>query len=112
MAFTTSTVTSNNIGTRQFQGAFSEMWDVTATVNPASTAAGAEDTGTLTVPGVALGDMVLGWAAGVDLTADAAVSVYVSAANTVTIRLSNLHASNALDLASSTWKFLIGRPNW
>jgi hypothetical protein len=44
------------------------------------------------------------------LTADAEVLAYVSAANTLVIRISNLNASSALDLASSTWKVVIGRP--
>lgn len=112
MAFTTSTVARVEQGNKQLQGAFNEMWFVTATVDPSSVAAGAEDTGTLTVPGVALGDSVICYSAGVNLTIDADVNVYVSAANTVTIRLSNLNAASALDLASSTWKIMIGRPGW
>jgi hypothetical protein len=112
MAFTTSTVTRVEQGNKQLQGAFSEMWFVTATVDPSSVAAGAEDTGTLTVPGVALGDIVIGYAPGVNQTIDADFNVFVSAANTVTIRLSNLNAASALDLASSTWKIMVGRPIW
>lgn len=110
MAFTTATVTRVKQGTEQFRGVFREMWQATLTVDPASIAAGAEDTGTFTIPGVAVGDMVLGVGPGVNLTADAEVSAYVSAANTLTIRISNLNASTALDLASSTWKVVIGRP--
>ena len=112
MAFTTSTATRVEQGNKQLQGAFSDMWFVTATVDPASVAAGAEDTGTLTVPGVVVGDMVIGVAAGVNPTIDADVSAYVSAANTVTIRLSNLNGAAALDLATSTWKIMVGRPLW
>ena len=112
MAFTTSTVTRVEQGNKQLQGAFSEMWFVTATVDPSSVAAGAEDTGTLTVPGVALGDMVVGYAAGVNQTVDADINVFVSAANTLTIRLSNLNGASALDLASSTWKVMVARPLW
>lgn len=112
MAFTTATVTSVERGSKQFQGAFTDQWLCKFTVDPASIAAGAEDSATFTVPGVSLGDMVVAYSAGVDLTADAAVNVYVSAANTVTISISNLHAANALDLATSTWKVLVGRPSW
>lgn len=112
MAFTTSTVLTQTKGSQQFQDHFSEIWQVTATINPASVAAGAEDTGTLTVTDVALGDMILGYSPGVDLTVDAGVQVWVSAANTVTISLTNRHATIALDLATSTWKFLIGRPKF
>jgi hypothetical protein len=110
MAFTTATVASVKQGTEQFRGVFSEMWQATLTVDPASIAAGVEDTGTFTIPGVAIGDMIIGVGPGVNLTADAEVSAYVSAANTLTIRISNLNASSALDLASSTWKVVIGRP--
>lgn len=110
MPFTTATVVSVKQGTEQFRGVFNEMWQLTLTVDPASIAAGAEDTGSFTVPGLAVGDMVLGVGPGVNLTADAEVLAYVSAANTLIIRISNLNASTALDLASSTWKVIIGRP--
>lgn len=112
MAFTTATVASIEQSRRQFQGAYQRMWAVTLTVNPASIAAGAEDSDTFTIPDVDLGDNIISWGAGVNLTADADVQLYVSAANTLTVRISNLHASNAMDLASSTWKVLIGRPAW
>jgi len=110
MAFTTATVVSVKQGGEQFRGVFSEIWQATLTVDPASIAAGAEDTGTFTIPGVAFGDMVIGVGTGVNPTADAEVLAYVSAANTLTIRISNLNASTALDLATSTWKVVIGRP--
>lgn len=112
MAFTTATVAKVERGAKQMQGAFSDMWMCKFTVDPASIAAGAEDIATFTVPGVALGDMIVSYAAGVDLTTNGAIHVYVSAANTVSIRISNLHASSALDLATSTWKVLVGRPSW
>lgn len=112
MPFTTATVASVQQGKMQLQGAFNEMWMVNLTVDPASIAAGAEDTGTFTVPNIALGDMVIGFAPGVNPTIDADIQVHVSAANTLVIRISNLNAASALDLASSTWKVLIGRPGW
>lgn len=112
MAFTTATVTRVEQGNKQFQGAFLDMWAATLVVDPASIAAAGEDTATFTIPGVALGDMIVGYSAGVNQTVDADVNVYVSAANTITIRISNLHASVALDLATSTWKVLVGRPAW
>jgi len=110
MAFTTATVVSVKQGGEQFRGVFSEIWQATLTVDPASIAAGGEDTGTFTIPGLVLGDMVIGVGPGVNPTADAEVLAYVSAANTLTVRISNLNASSALDLASSTWKVVIGRP--
>lgn len=109
MAFTTATVSKVERGSKQYQGMFSDMWNATLTVDPASIAAAGEDSATFTIPGVALGDMVVGWSAGVDLTVNADVQVYVSAANTVTVRISNLHASSALDLATSTWRVVVGR---
>ena len=112
MAFTTATVARIEQGNKQFQGAFLEMWAITLTVDPSYIAAGAEDKATFTIPGVALGDMVIGFSAGNNLTTDADVQCYVSTANTLTIRISNLAAAAALDLASSTWKVLIGRPAW
>lgn len=112
MAFTTATVTKVEQGSKQFQGAFTDQWVCNLTVDPASIAAAGEDIATFTIPGIALGDIVVGFSAGVDLTADADVNVYVSAANTLSIRISNLNASTALDLATSTWKVLIGRPSW
>lgn len=113
MAFTTATVARYERGSKMFQGAFTEQWTANLTVNPASIAAGAEDSATFTIPGVTLGDMVM-VSPGVDLaaTGELFMSAYVSAANTVTIRLSNVHASSAADLASSTWKLWVGRPSW
>jgi hypothetical protein len=113
MAFTTATVASVNRGNQQFQGAFLDQWLCNLTVDPSSIAAAAEDTATFTIPGVNFGDMVM-VSPGVSLTATGEVSVdaWVSAANTVTIRLTNLHASSAADLGTSTWKLWVGRPTW
>jgi hypothetical protein len=110
MAFTTATVARIEQGNKQFQGMFSEMWAATLTVDPASIAAAGEDIATFTVPGVVLGDMVVGYSCGVDQTVNADINVWVSAANVLSIRISNLNASVALDLATSTWKVVIGRP--
>lgn len=113
MPFTTAGTVTRVQDRRQFQGLFSEMWTVTVTgADPASVAASAEDTQTYTVPGLALGDMVLGYSFTRDLTIDADFFVYVSAANTVTVRINNHNAAAALDLAAGNLKFLIGRPAW
>lgn len=113
MAFTTATVANYQRGSKQFQGAFTDQWLANLTVDPSSIAAAAEDTATFTIPGVAFGDMVM-VSPGVSLTATGEVSIdaWVSAANTVTIRLTNLHASSAADLGTSTWKLWVGRPSW
>ena len=97
-------------GAKQFQGAFTEMWAVTGTMDFASVADGNSTSDTITVPGVALGDMVIGVSFGVD-AALGVVTAYVSAANTVRVVVSNLETA-ALDLASTTVKVLVGRPAW
>jgi hypothetical protein len=77
---------------------------VTGTWNPSSIASGATETTTLTVSGASLGDFTLASfsvsLAGLQLTS------YVSAANTVTVVLSNLTGA-AVDLASGTLAVLV-----
>jgi hypothetical protein len=96
--------------TQQLQGAFSEMWEVVATIDADNLADGAGDNDTVTVPNVALGDMVLGISLGVNLSG-VIVTAYVSAANTVIVRFQN-ESGGAVDLASTTIRILIGRPAW
>lgn len=93
---------------KQFPGVFSEMWLVKATLDAGSLVDAAGETDTIAVPGVALGDMVLGISFGVDL-AGMTVTGYVSAANVVTIRIQN-EAAATVDLASTTIKVVVGRP--
>ena len=99
-------------GTQQFQGAFKEMWLVTETVNfgNAATGSGTFASVDVTVPNVALGDIVIGISMGVD-TVDGAVAGAVTAANVVTLTLLN-NSAGAIDLASTTCKFVVGRPSW
>ena len=96
-------------GTDQFRGLFSDTWSVTATLDSASVATGAAGAGTdtVTVPGVALGDMVIAMSVGVS-EAGIVRRAYISASNTVTIATDNLTGS-AVDLASTTVKLIIGR---
>jgi hypothetical protein len=107
-------------GSKQFQGAFSEMWLCTGTVTDQD--AIADDVSvvlSLTVPGVSLGDMVLGLSFGASL-ADANASIiakaFVSAANTVILQLVNVDettdAYDADTLNGGGFKMLIGRPSW
>jgi hypothetical protein len=112
MAFTTAGTASVTMRHRtQFQGLFTDIFAISITgADPASVAAGAEDTQTYTVTGLALGDMVLGLSLGVNQTVDGDISAYVSAANTLTIRISNLNAASGLDYAANTIKVLVGRP--
>lgn len=116
----TMSITKTERGNKQFQGAFSEMWAATGTVTDQD--AINDDVSVevdLTVAGVALGDMVLGVSFSIALAdANASVSVfpYVAAANTVTLKFTNIDATtDAFDadtLNTATIKLLIGRPAW
>lgn len=97
-------------GSKQLGGLFSEFWIVKATLDVGSLVDAAGETETISVPGVALGDMVLGISFGVDLV-DMTVTGYVQAAGAVELRVQN-ESGAAPDLASTTIKILIGRPAW
>ena len=108
-AITIGTVTR---GTKQFQGAFKEMWHVNATaVFDTDVAADAGEEFALTVTGVALGDMVIGIApGGVDPEPDQFdYSAQVTAADTLNIAV---HATAANTPLPTSFKVLVGRPNW
>ena len=110
-------VNSVQRGNKQFQGMYSEMWGVTATLTQ-DTAVAINDTGviTMTVPGVALGDHVLSFGTSVDWndgTDQAVLSCVVTAANTVSLQIHadvGEFAANAMN--GSTLKVVIGRPSW
>ena len=106
MAAATSIISRR--GNDQFRGLFSDTWLVKATLDAGSLADGAGETDDVTVPGVALGDMVIGASLGVDLVG-LTVTGYVSAANTVSIRFQN-ESGGTVDLASSTLRLVIVRP--
>lgn len=101
-----SAITSRR-GNDQFRGLFTDTWDVTCTLDAASVSTGATATDTVAVPGVALGDMVLGFSHGVS-EAGLVKRAYVSAANVVTIVTYNPTAGS-VDLASTTVQLIIGR---
>jgi len=105
MAAATAVVTRQ--GNDQFRGLFSDTWSVTCTLNVDSLVDGAGTSDTVAVPGVALGDIVLGISFGVDL-AGVTATAYVSAANVVTIRLQN-EAAATVDLASTTVDVIVAR---
>ena len=108
MASATAVVTRRDQAS--FRGLFNDTWSVTATLDSASVATGAAGaaTDTITVAGVALGDMVIGMSVGVS-EAGVVRRAYVSAANTVTVATDNL-TGGAVDLASTTIKLIIARP--
>jgi len=103
-----ATAVTSRRGNDQFRGLFSDTWNVSCTLDSASVATTATATDTVTVAGVALGDMVIGMSVGVS-EAGLMRRAYVSAANTVTIVTVNPTASS-IDLASTTLKLVIGRP--
>ena len=115
----TITVSNTYRGTNMFQGAFKEMWRVKGTLSTWDTAVAATAIGEIdvTVPGVALGDMVLGISVNDDLddgTDQATMSAYVAAANTVTVQFAadNAEFSNAAITDGVAFKMLVARPAW
>ena len=102
-----ATAITSRRGNDQFRGLFTDTWDVTCTLDAGSVNAAATDTDTVTVPGVALGDMVLGFGMTVS-EAGLVKRAYVSAANTVTIVTYNPTVS-PVNLAAATVNFVIAR---
>lgn len=99
-------------GPRQFQGTFSEVWLVKATWDPASAAAGAQTTSdTVTVPGVKVGDMVLGISLSTEVAASPIIRGRVTADDTVVMAIISGTGVTA-DMASGNLKMIIGRPSW
>jgi hypothetical protein len=105
MAAATAVVTRQ--GNDQFRGVFSDTWSVVCTLDAGSLVDAAGETETIAVPGVALGDIVIGFSFGVDL-AGVTATAYVSAANVVTIRVQN-ESGSTVDLASTTVRVVVGR---
>ena len=94
---------------QQFRGVFMDVirYKGTLDLGNAATGSGTFTSSDVTVPGVALGDIVLGVSLGVD-TVDAAVFGAVTAADTVTVTLLN-NTAGAVNLASTTVRILVGR---
>lgn len=105
MAAATSVVSRR--GNDQFRGIFSDTWVVTATLDAGSLVDAAGETDTVAVPGVALGDMVLGCSFAVD-EAGLTVTGYVSAAGVVSLRVQN-ESGSTVDLASTKIRIVVGR---
>ena len=102
-----ATAITSRQGNDQFRGVFSDTWVVTCTLDSASVADQAAATDTVAVPGVVLGDMVIGMSAGVS-EAGLVRRAYVSAAGTVTIATTNT-TGGAVNLASTTVELVIAR---
>jgi len=103
----TASAVTVRAGNDQFRGLFSNTWLVKATLDAGSLSDGVGETDDVTVPGVALGDMVLAASLGVDLVG-LTVTGYVSAANTVKFRIQN-ESGSTVDLASSTLRIVVAR---
>lgn len=105
------------VGNQQFQGLFSDIWKVKFTVTQ-DTAVALNDTGTITmtVPGVALGDMIIAadinmdWSDGTD---QGVISYAVTATNTVSMYIhADLGEFASTTINGAVGKLLIGRPAW
>lgn len=97
-------------GREQFQGIFDRVFEVRATMDIGDLADGAGETNTIAVPGVALGDMVLGISFGVTLAGFIATG-FVSAADVVSIRVQN-ESGTQTNPASTTIKVVVARPGF
>lgn len=111
------TLNSSVQGREQFTGAFSNMWKVKATITDQdAVAAGDTASFAITVPGVALGDVVLACAIDTDMsdgTDQGIIYGVVTAANTVNVRVNaDVGEYAADDLNNAVVKLLIGRPAW
>jgi hypothetical protein len=115
-AITTSNVVRSR-SSAQFQSFFSEMWTVKGTITDQDSIS-ATDTArfVLTVPGVALGDMILGVSVTnnlSDATDQITVTAFVSIADTVIVQAhADAGAFAADNMNGNTVRVLIGRPTW
>lgn len=94
-----------------FRDLFTEVFIFTGAVDfgNAATGSGTFASVDVTVPGVALGDVVLGISVALD-TIDTVVQGAVTAADTVTLTVLN-NTAGAVNHASTTANVLVGRPN-
>ena len=97
----------SNKGRRQWSDLWNEMITGSVAVNPASMTTGTDSSLTVTIAGAAVGDFVMAVPA-IDM-GEVSYNAYVSAADTIEIVFYN-SAAGTVDLASSTWKFLVLRP--
>ena len=105
MPAATSVVTQRD--NDSFRGLFSDTWFVQATLDAGSLVDGAGETDTVAVPGVALGDMVIGCSFAVD-EVGMSVTAYVDAANSVSIRVQN-ESGSTVNLASCKIRLVVVR---
>jgi hypothetical protein len=94
-------------GRQQLGGVFSNIWTAKGTIDFAEIADGDEAVDTIAVPGVALGDVVIGVSASITV-ADLTVTAFVSAANVVTVSVAN-NTGGAVNLGPAVFKVVVGR---
>jgi len=94
-------------GREQLGGVFSNIWVAKGTIDFAEIADGDEAVDTIAVPGVALGDLVIGVSASITV-ADLTVTAFVSAADVVTVSVAN-NTGGAINLASAVFKVVVGK---
>lgn len=110
--------TPTNVQARsQFQGAFSEMWTVKATITDQDAIAATDTLAlSLTVKGVLAGDLCIAWSITNDLsdgTDQAIMSCVVTTTDTVEVRFTADVGQYAIDdLNNAVVRILVGRPNW
>ena len=94
-------------GREQLGGVFSNIWVAKGTIDFGSVADGDEAVDTIAVPGVALGDVVIGVSASIDV-ADINLTAAVTATGEVTVQANN-NTGGGIDLASAVYKVVIAR---
>jgi hypothetical protein len=100
-----------NRGSQQFQGLFTDVWTVTykESANIAPTT-GIDAVSTVAVPGVALGDIVLGVSCSVDSNS-MTITGNVSSAGNVKICWAN-NTGSTITLTTPQVYFVVARPNF
>lgn len=101
------TAQTSRVGANAINDHFAKFFSGMGTWDAASVASGASTTDTLTITGVALGDIVLGVSSSVS-QGGVSLTGYVSAADTVTVIINN-NSGGAVDLASATVRVVVGR---
>ena len=96
-------------GRAQWGGLFDQFFTYFGTLDVASLIDGAGASSTITVPGVKLGDIVIGRSMEVS-TAGMTVTADVTAADTVIVRFQN-ESAGTVDLASTNLRLLVVRPS-
>ena len=102
-----ATAITSRRGNDQFRGIFSDTWLVVATLDAGSLADGVGETDTVAVPGVALGDMVIGCSFAVS-EVGMSVTAYVDSTGSVSIRIQN-ESGSTVDLASCKIRLVVAR---